>query len=474
MKSRSIQILALIMAVSMILPVFATAQVPSLELGSAKQLTKAALASVDDNLSLFGDGAVLVRLVAPEGTDLSRYGDFVQRRIPDAFSEMRVYYGQVSESSLQALKSNRSIQDIARVQTLAQVTDTILDPEIETRPLPSLAETRERLIELRDNPPESSDWPVSRGWWDVSADGHNAVEAWESGYTGAGVMIAVNDSGVDMAHPDFWGTEARYRNVSGLPYYDYFDGWPIALSPFSNYLMAFDLEINGQLVPTNTFAFGSSMFADTSTTGTGSTIDYMGESYSTSGTASPLNPVYHIGYHPDRSLYDLWDERIAVLVVDENGDDLYDTVYVDLNNNKDFRDDKPVRKDTFLDDNGVQGADELAWWDADLDNYPDVSGGMLYFVADGEHCPPFFDVYFGCASSPVGGILLAPRQRRPARLYVHQHLQHRSRSALRLHYSRSGQYQRCGLEQLLSRCQTRLCGRHCPGRRPRCKTGTHR
>jgi uncharacterized repeat protein (TIGR01451 family) len=393
----------------MILPALATAQVSNLETGTAElAIQETPPPSADVTVSLLDEGFVLVRVVAPQGIDLSRYGYFVERRIPEVSTDMRVYYGQVPASTLPTLKAHHGIRDVARVQPLAQVSDTTLDPDVETRPRPSPEETRARLIELRDNPPEPFEWPQTRGWWDVSVDGHNAVEAWESGYTGAGVKVAVNDSGVDMAHPDFWGTEARYDNVSGLPYYDYFDGWPIALSPFSNYLMAFDLEINGRLVPTNTFSFGSSMFADTSTTGTGSTIDYLGVSYSTSGTASALNPVYHIGYHPDRSLFDLWDERVAVLVVDEDGDELYDTVYVDLNNNKDFQDDKAVRKDNFLDDNAVQGADELSWWDADLDGYPDVSGGMLYFIADGEHCPPFFDVYFGCAGSPAGGYYAPP------------------------------------------------------------------
>ncbi|MFL7790719.1 MAG: S8 family serine peptidase [Anaerolineae bacterium] len=364
--------------------------------------TSAPAAATLPDRELFAEGYVNVRVVAPSGTDLSKYGDFVIRRIPN-IDGLAVYYGRVPETLVSSLQSTRGVQDVALIELQTEAPIGSPDPEVETREPPSMEETRARLTALRDNPPEPTTRPEATGWWDVSAGGHNAVEAWEAGYTGSGVAIAVNDSGVDMAHPDFWGTEHRYHNVSGDSYYDYFEGWPVALSPFANYLMAFDLELNGDFTHSNTFAYGPSNFADTSFTGTGSTITFDGTVYTTSGTAHPANPVYHIGYHPDWSLqYYVWGERIGVLVVDEDGDGVYETVYVDLNANYDFRDDKPVRKDTNPADNYIQGADELAWWDADLDGYPDVSGGMLYFIADGDHCPPFFDVYFGCSANGTG------------------------------------------------------------------------
>ena len=221
---------------------------------------------------LLDEEAIQVRVVAPEGTDLSKYGHFVASRIPDPFTGLTVYYGQVSEEMFPVLKADWRLADVARIQRLAQAPNTRPDPDVTTRDRPSMEETRARLIELRENPPEPAPRPEPSGWWDVSAGGHNAVEAWVSGYTGRDVKVAVNDSGVDMAHPDFWGTEARYVNVSGDPYYDYFEGWPMALSPIANYLMAFDLEINGALTPYNTFYYPISNFADTSTTGTGDTI----------------------------------------------------------------------------------------------------------------------------------------------------------------------------------------------------------
>ena len=92
----------------------------------------------------------------------------------------------------------------------------------------------------------------------------------------------------------------------------------------------------------NTFAYGISKFADTRTAGVGSVISFDGNDYITSGTAYP-GTAYHIGYHPDTSLEALWwGERIGVLVVDEDGDGIYETVYVDLNDNHDFSDDQPA------------------------------------------------------------------------------------------------------------------------------------
>ena len=279
------------MAVSMFLPAFAKAQVPTPAAGTSRSLVQDSSSPPGNAISVLDGGSALVRVVAPEGTDLSGYGSFVERRIPEAFSEMRVFYGQVAESTLQSLKAHRYVEEVARIQALAEAPDTTPDSEVETRPRPSMEETRARLTELRDNPPEPVVWPETRDWWEVTAGGHNAAEAWESGYTGAGVKVAVNDSGVDMAHPDFWGTEARYENVSGDPYYDYFDGWPIALSPFSNYLMAFDLEVNGRLTLTNTFNISASMFADTSATGTGATVDFWGVINKNNGPATARNPV---------------------------------------------------------------------------------------------------------------------------------------------------------------------------------------
>ncbi len=75
-----------------------------------------------------------------------------------------------------------------------------------------------------------------------------------------------------------------------------------------------------------------------------------------------------------------YGEPVKVLVADEEQAEVYDTVYVDLNNNHDFSDDKPCRK-----------GDEVSYWDKDNDSYPDESGGMIYFIADGNRLCHFLN-----------------------------------------------------------------------------------
>jgi len=211
-------------------------------------------------------------------------------------------------------------------------------------------------------------------WFAINT--HGASAAWAKGYTGTGIKVAVIDTGVDFANPDLQGTQARQ------PFGPY-AGWPIAFDSRSmlNYLFSGGVGFPG----TDTW------YADTSSTDT--------TGYIVTGTSQ--SGVYHIGLHPDDALRAWWyGNYVAVLVVDEHMAGVYDTVYVDLNNNMDFTDDKPNFK-----------GDEIAWMDLSGDGLADVSGGMVYFIADSVNPVPFSAYISGLYGipnvTPAAGTLVA-------------------------------------------------------------------
>ena len=79
-----------------------------------------------------------------------------------------------------------------------------------------------------------------------------------------------------------------------------------------------------------------------------------------------------LGSHPDDHLLALFGERPAFLVTDPNTAGVYDTVYVDLDNDYRFDDEKPVTK-----------ASPASYRDMNGDGYTDLSGGLLYYISDG-------------------------------------------------------------------------------------------
>ncbi|RUA18386.1 MAG: hypothetical protein DSY55_00280, partial [Clostridia bacterium] len=246
------------------------------------------------------------------------------------------------------------------------------------------------------------------GWWDVGPN-HNSRAAWDMGYTGNGVNVMVNDSGIDFAHPDLQGAWATVTDADS-PYF----GWPEMFDSRSTYLFVLDTVFGS-----NNIASGMGHYSDTSATCALSDCVYQplnaAEAHTYTLPATSVSGAYHIGFHPDKTLADAvmgnWngryegEEYVSVLVVDEHTDGVYDTVYVDMNGNFDFTDDKPVTKDdpiTYLD-----------MWDSAAnapgqDGYPDISGGLLYFIADGVNVIPASDWMWGkYAVPPDNGSLLA-------------------------------------------------------------------
>ena len=232
----------------------------------------------------------------------------------------------------------------------------------------------------------------------LAAQGHHVTDAWAAGFTGDGVRVAVLDSGIDFANPDLMDTWATIADVAS-PYYQ----WPIAFDPYSMFVY---------LILGATYPAADSWYVDTSFNSTsdssGLLQDFGGRQYNVTGISS-ASGWYHLGQHPAPTLnLRFGGHSPGVLLTDSANPYVYDTIYVDLNDNGMFSDEKPVNVSSplsFADyrDAATGGYNDSSWdWG---DGMPDVSGGLVYFISDGVDPIPYSDVlasYYGIPN-PIPG-----------------------------------------------------------------------
>jgi len=259
-------------------------------------------------------------------------------------------------------------------------------------------------------------------WFEVTAAGpHKAEVAWARGFTGEGVTVAVNDDGIDTAHPDLMGTQRIYSSTLRVVY----NGWPMVYSPFSAFLY-FNDEFFGTTYVSD--GYPGIHYVDTSATPAltacspgvscfefAPLIDYAESNPITHtyliSTNMSASGVVHVGTHPDFDLIYIWGERPAIIVTDPITPGVYSTVYVDLDDDYDFRDEKPLTKADITNLNATYN-NMVAYRDLNADGLADVSGGMLYFIANGSTCIPAMDWIWGCGAFgplmvPANGNLVA-------------------------------------------------------------------
>ncbi len=247
-----------------------------------------------------------------------------------------------------------------------------------------------------------TDGATPDGWWDVR-DGHAGSEAWDLGYRGEGVRVAILDDVIDFAHPDLHGTWAVLPE--GHPY----EGWPQAFEVYATYLHS--LELNPDVVVNYSRSAGSGLVATYQTSAV-EERDVAGEMkmtacmqpliYTPAVAPAPaisslapevcdfvvpesMSGEIRYGHHPDPYLRGLSTGRgeggllewAGVLLVDANEAGVYDTVYVDLDNDRDFTDEKPTTK-----------SDPVSWRDTTGDDIADVTGGMVSWISDGDNPIP--------------------------------------------------------------------------------------
>ncbi len=340
---------------------------------------------------------------------------------PLVVADQQLAFGQIKAIDLVKLLGDENVVAVQKVDFNMTAAPPPRDPELSGHPLPA-SELKAHLAALGENDvwysavPQSEFGPAD--WRDVLTDTHKSKLAWDKGYTGVGVKVATLDDGVDFAHPDLQGTFARIPisttawTTATNPYYDAGAGlaWPYVFSPISALYYAYDYWFGMSNVA---LCSAGTHLVDTSATPLAVSVipgakqatfapicgDTATHTYIFSDTS--LSGVYHFGSHPDHNLIDLYGERPAVLVVDEgrygHAGGVYDTVYVDLDNDYDFRDEKPM---TIASPESYRDL-----WDINYvpgpDGFADLSGGMLFWISDGASPVPGSDWMWGVGAFGV-------------------------------------------------------------------------
>lgn len=245
----------------------------------------------------------------------------------------------------------------------------------------------------------------------LDARTHGFADAWNAGYTGEGTTVGVLDGGTDFGHPDLIGAWQTWQGLTG-PLAGW-NGWPKAFDPYGTlvWLAAPSLVDAGLTWYTKTTAATCTDWAAKAhralcpvrfATRVGPARNFSAPNATRSHTyvfpaGATTSGDVRLGSHPDDHLLALFGERPAFLVTDAATPGVYDTVYVDLDNDYRFDDEKPVTKQS-----------PASYRDMNGDGYTDLSGGLLYYISDGATPVPGGLDAFGIRNSSFGpGELLA-------------------------------------------------------------------
>jgi Subtilase family len=255
-----------------------------------------------------------------------------------------------------------------------------LDADKQDSPLERLREAE--VAHSKAPPLKGSNFEELKRLGVLDAKTHNFKGAWDAGYAGEGTTVGVLDGGTDWGHPDLIGTWKTW-NATDAGAHPGWVGWPKAFDPFGTLLWVFAPgNIQAGLsfytftqAKTGTVSGNTMRVSFATRTGPSRNFDAP-DGFNTHTYRFPKawtkSGTVRIGGHPDDHLLQLFAERPAFLVVDPNTAGVYDTVYVDLDNDFRFDDEKPVSKSS-----------PVSYRDMNGDGYTDISGGLLYYISDG-------------------------------------------------------------------------------------------
>lgn len=415
MNPRSPKFFAVLMAFVLIVPLFlvpsGAAPTAEAKMGDVQSASDAFTYKIHPQLRATAAASaasdeigVMVHAVA--GSDLSAYLKPLLVRPYVSPNGTQAYFGKIRAGAVGKVASLPTVAYVQEMKSVAEA-PAAADPDL-AQAKPDIEALRATLAAARAGQLKPTverapaDLASIADWFDV-LDVHKSKAAWNLGYTGVGVKVMVNDSGIDFAHPDLQGTQARVTNPAS-PYY----GWPMAFDSYSMLNLAYDYYLGTTFIKDGVGIGGAAPdYADTSTTRSGGELTDNGDGtysaiFAPIGSTAPgghiykfkptsKSGVYHFGSHPDLLLARLLKERAAVLVVDEHTAGVYDTVYADIDGDYDFTNEKKAVK-----------GDEIIFQDLNGDGYADLSGGMIYWISDGVNSLPVSGWLWGIGPDVAG------------------------------------------------------------------------
>ncbi|MBN1814463.1 MAG: S8 family serine peptidase, partial [Anaerolineae bacterium] len=297
----------------------------------------------------------------------------------------RFFVGQVYRRQVGGFQRIAGHMPASALPTLARQPGVIHVPSGDPPPAPPPPDpTRgSEPASVSSTQPLDTSPEAPEGWYENDTQG--VRETWNTlGITGTGVTIAVLDSGVDFGNPALTSRYAvQPATSSGTQAYA---GWPIA---FDDRSLSAYLDRPDMPWPIN---WGWYVNAAHAVTGTGqfTFTHLLSPTHVCTAPGTSQSGRYLLGYHPDSAL-----KNAPVLIVDEADSGTYDAVYMDLDYDGAFETQMTI-------------TNPVGTLDITSDGVPDVSAGMLYWIADGANPPPGAEAVYGSgAPVPAAGTLVA-------------------------------------------------------------------